>query len=167
MGLCPIGLVPSRAQDQWHATKDYASRFYICVAKSAGEISIRISALLAYLRGIPDGIFPSLLSQHISLLNSPVEQLALKYRCLLCPDKRSFGKRAGLLKHYLGKHIPDGVFNHPFPCPECICTISSAEGWSNHVERYYGRDHAPSLHNLALSISPAICCFAYNKKHAP
>lgn len=143
--------------------KDHTSWFCIQVAKCAGEISARVGALVAYLRGIPDPSLPL-----VGPVRLPVEEeLALKHRCLLCRGKDSFGSRPGLSRHHLAQHVQKGIFNQPFPCPECMCMISSAEGWSNHVERYHGRAHAPSLHNLALSTSPAISCFACDKKHAP
>ena len=144
--------------------EDGSSWFCIQVAKGAGEISARVDALVAFLRGIPDPSLPLVRPVH-----APVEKPALKHRCLLCRDKKktSFATPSGLSRHHIAIHVRNGVFKQPFPCPECMCVINSVEGWSNHVERHHGRDHAPSLHNLAPSLSPATSCFACDKKYSP
>ncbi|KAK4089442.1 hypothetical protein Purlil1_6011 [Purpureocillium lilacinum] len=74
-------------------------------------------------------------------------QLAALSRCLLC--NYSYANVSSLTRH-VRKHHED-TFREPFDCPECqrngdTQTISALPAaWSNHVLRYHGKQHTPSL----------------------
>lgn len=64
-------------------------------------------------------------------------------RCLICSS--TFTARYNLTKHYRRKHLKDGLFTKPFSCPLCHEEIDGSMGWSSHVERTHGSQHAPQL----------------------
>ena len=79
-----------------------------------------------------------------------------RWTCLLC-DGKSYSKRHSLARHNQGHHIDQGIFNQPFPCPQCSHdgvpppTISSATEWADHVETTHGKMYAPVVTEKHLS----------------
>ncbi|KAI0976370.1 hypothetical protein F4678DRAFT_416827 [Xylaria arbuscula] len=71
------------------------------------------------------------------------------HRCLFGCD--SFRRRGHLTDHNTNVHFNRGDFDQPFLCPECRRLglgnrlIEGPMQWSNHVETYHGREHAPNL----------------------
>ncbi|KAI0133446.1 hypothetical protein BJ170DRAFT_606345 [Xylariales sp. AK1849] len=70
-------------------------------------------------------------------------------KCLLC--LALFSSRGALTKHNTNVHCqPGGLLCHPLPCPECErlgkarCLIEGPVQWSNHAERFHGKDNAPN-----------------------
>lgn len=88
-------------------------------------------------------------------------------RCLLCDG--SFRGRSELTKHYHRLHVKNGTFDWPFSCPECLrqgmadtLIEGGAPAWSNHVERVYGKIHAPNLPSYAQPLKGSAQCLLCN-----
>ncbi|RSL40061.1 hypothetical protein CEP51_016741 [Fusarium floridanum] len=67
-------------------------------------------------------------------------------RCLIC--NINFARKSGLTRHVTSEHREDS--EKPFYCRECEFSgqkqlvAAGLSTWSNHVEQYHGRLHAPS-----------------------
>ncbi|KAK3989437.1 hypothetical protein QBC44DRAFT_359145 [Cladorrhinum sp. PSN332] len=117
--------------------------FLQCEETRAGQQRSQFAAmLLAFLGG-------RVMSVH-QIAQVQQEAVGLTAGHSFCLCSRHFAQRSNLTRHHRAAHINKGAFNQPFPCPECQrqgkdCIVRSVEEWSNHTEKFHGRQYTPDV----------------------
>ncbi|KAK4163056.1 hypothetical protein QBC43DRAFT_320473 [Cladorrhinum sp. PSN259] len=164
-GLDPTGRLPVSPPDPTPAQSHFSASYPAARAigtflqreeSLAGQQRPQFAAmLLAFLGGRVTEVFTiAQVQKDAGVLD------ASQSFCLLC--SRSFAQRPNLTRHHRNVHINKGAFNQPFSCPECQrrgkdCRITSVEEWSNHTEKFHGRQYTPNVdHSKTLQVQSKV-----------